>query len=159
MDLLCKLNTETDYDLMSTNLTNNEGVAGIATIFPGYNTRVLLTAFMFKNFRDVFDIPDPLFEKSNYITELLMGVQHEKLHAAYPAYFDLFKLWRESDISKLKETIKTHHTIYGKMLDEEEDIKNDADQQWHDGVTSSIATMEKHIEVLDEYSKTPPTQY
>jgi len=154
MDFLNNLNNETDYDQMATRLVSKEGFADIKTLFPGYNIRVLLTAFMFKNFREVFDIPDALFEKTQCITEILLGIQHEKLNKEYPIYFEMFTTWRNDDITKLKESIEGHKSIYGTMLEEE--IKDEADQQWHDGVSSSIALMEKHIDVLDEYSKTPP---
>ena len=53
-----------------------------------------------------------------------------------------------------EEYYSVHKDIYTSLLDEE--VKDEADEQWHEGVSNSIDIMNKHIDVLDEYSKTPP---
>ena len=154
MELLLTLNDEEDYDNMCTKLRDKEVIVQATTFFPHYNVRVLLTAFMLKNFRIVFDISDELFELSKLISDAVVTLNYDILNKEYTRFFALFSEWRHGDIEKMKSTIQVHKDIYTSLLDEE--VKDEADEQWHEGVSNSIDIMNKHIDVLDEYSKTPP---
>ena len=145
---------EEDYDIMCTKLRDKDIIAQATAFFPHYNVRVLLTSFMLKNFRIVFDISDELFELSKLISGAVVTLNYDVLNKEYTRFFTLFSEWRNTDIENLKSTIQVHKDIYTSLLDEE--VKDEADEQWHEGVSNSIDIMNKHMDVLDEYSKTPP---
>ena len=156
MEFLRELHDEQDYDLMSVKLTQGDRVSKVKEIFPKYNTRVLLSAFMVRNFQKILDIPDNLFNKSEEIINILLGTNDPpKLENVYPEYFNIFNAWRNDDINKLKDTIEIHKIIYNSMLDSSSP-QSEADQQWHDGISQSIEIFDKHIDKLDNLSKTPP---
>ena len=150
MEFLGELNDEKDYDLMSVKLTQGDRIEGVRTLFPRYNTRILLSSFMIRNFNKILDIPDDLVNKSEEIIGFLLGTGVADITIIYPIYFRLFNAWRNDDINKLKDTIEIHKIIYDSMLDEI------PDKEWHDGVSNSMNIMDKHIDKLDTYSKTPP---
>ena len=150
MEFLEELNTEMDYDLMSVKLTQGDRIETVRTSFPHYNTRVMLSAFMIRNFNKILDIPSDLLEKSEELIGFLLGTMTGDINSIYPSYFSLFNEWRNDDINKLKDTIEIHKIIYDSMLDEI------PDKEWHDGVSDSMKIMDKHIDKLDTYSKTPP---
>ena len=150
MEFLGELNDEKDYDLMSVKLTQGDRIEGVRTLFPRYNTRILLSSFMIRNFNKILDIPDDLVNKSEEIIGFLLGTGVADITIIYPIYFRLFNEWRNDDINKLKDTIEIHKIIYDSMLDEI------PDKEWHDGVSNSMNIMDKHIDKLDTYSKTPP---
>ena len=156
MEFLKELNDEKDYDLMSVKLTQGDRVNTVNTMFPQYNTRVMLSSFMIRNFNKILDIPENLLEKSEEIINILLGtIVHSELENVYPEYFKLFNDWRNDDINKLKDTIEIHKIIYNSMLDIPQE-PSPADQQWHDGVSQSIDIFDIHVARLDNYSKTPP---
>jgi len=156
MEFLRELQDEKDYDIMSVKLTQGDKISRVREIFPKYNTRVLLSAFMVHNFQEVLDIPDNLFEKSEEIINILLGINNPpKLENVYPEYFKIFNEWRNDDINKMRNDIQIHKIIYNSMLDETPP-RTEADRQWHQGISQSIELFDKHMDKLDNYSKTPP---
>ena len=155
MDFLQKLNTEKDYDTMMQRLTDKEGLKNVKGMFPTYNTRVLLSAFLIRNFREYFIIKndDEVFLKSRLICDHILSLNYAGLSQLYPTFFFTFKKWRDDDICGMKHEINDAHTRLGDMKVEE---KDEADEQWNKGIKINQKLMKNTMNLLDIYGSSPP---
>ena len=153
MEFLEELNTEQDYDKMCSLLVSVSNTTGIVSLYPEYNAKVLLTAFMVKNFPDVY-ADENLLKQAGGICKALLEVDHSTLSQIYYEYLQTFSDWRKNDIIKMKTAIELQKETLRSVADP--DPSNEADEQWNKGIAMNIKTLDKHIEKLDNYSKTPP---
>ena len=153
MEFLDKLNVEQDYDKMCSLLVSANNTSSITTLYPEYNAKVLLTAFMAKNFPDVY-ADENLLKQAGGICKALLEVDHFTLSKIYHEYLQTFSDWRKNDIILMKTAIELQKETLRSVADP--DPSNEADEQWNKGIAMNIQTLDKHIEKLDNYSKTPP---
>ena len=153
MEFLEKLNTEQDYDEMCSLLVSVSNTTDIVSLYPEYNAKVLLTAFMVKNFPDVY-ADENLLRQAGGVCKALLEVDHFTLSTIYHEYLQTFSDWRKNDIILMKTAIEVQKETLRSVADP--DPSNEADEQWNKGIAMNIQTLDKHIEKLDNYSKTPP---
>ena len=153
MDFLVELSQEKDYDIMCEKLMSRENVGCVSLLFPSYNVKILLTAFMIKNFPDVY--PDKeLQECAETVCQALTNLDHLNMSKIYAKYFEIFTKWRQNDIKNLKTSIELQKETLNTM--KEEDPSDEADQQWNDGISQNVETLEKHLKKLENYAQSPP---
>jgi hypothetical protein len=155
MEFLDELNVEQDYDKMCSLLVSANNTSSITTLYPEYNAKVLLTAFMIKNFPDVY-ADENLLKQAGEICKALLKVDHFTLSQIYHEYFQTFLDWRNNDICNLKTSIELQKETLRSVAEPEP--SDEADEQWNEGIEMNIQTLDKHIEKLDTYSKTPPIE-
>jgi len=155
MEFLAEVNVECDYDKMCTLLVSAHHIGCVSLLFPGYNAKVLLTAFMIKNFPDVY-ADEILLGMAGEVCSALLGVDHMKLSKIYYEYFMTFSDWRKNDIIKMKTAIELQKETLTSVKDP--DPSNEADEQWNEGIAINIKTLNIHIGKLDTYSMTPPNE-
>ena len=156
-DYLIKLNLERDYDEMMGLLLNKEGIEHLNLYFTGLNIKVLLSAFLIRNFHDYFLLTedDELTQYSKQICEFIMNKDREKVGDMYKDFYESFVQWRDHDIRGMKQEIEGAKTQLEDMLTEEEPV-DDAEVQWNKGVNINMKIMDNTIKLLDIYGKTPP---
>ena len=153
MDFLADLNGEKDYDTMCKKLMEAPNVGCVSLLFPGYNAKVLLTAFMVKNFPDVY-ADQELLAQADTLCKALLSIDHMEVSQIYHKYFETFSEWRKKDILNLKISLEVQKETLRSVAEPEP--SDEADEQWNEGIEMNIQTLDKHIEKLDNYSKTPP---
>lgn len=153
MDYLVKLDQEEDYDSMCKLMVTPDGMEEVSLVFPGYNVKVLISAFMVKNFPDVYT-DEELQSSAKSITRCMLEINHEEISKIYQKYFKCFSEWRKNDIEVLKVSLELQKATFHDMI--ENDPADEADEQWNDGIQINMQTLDTHIDKLDVYSKTPP---
>ena len=153
MDFLAELNEEKDYDKMCSRMVEKTNIGCVSLLFPGYNAKVLLTAFMVKNFPDVY-ADEELIGQAGGLCGALLSIDHLEVSKIYQKYFETFLEWRQKDILNLKMSIEVQKETLRSVAETEP--ADEADEQWNEGIEMNIQTLDKHLEKLDNYSKTPP---
>ena len=146
---------ENDYDQMCVKLTNRNLTHELGIKFPNTNPRILLSAYMIKNFaHSIGTIEDELLEASIVLCNKV-SIFHEKdIQKDYTNFSKLFKTWREKDLLLMSEdvqnmTIHLRNTII-------ENPMEDYDIQWNSGVEQSIKHMDNTLQDIEILSKSPP---
>jgi hypothetical protein len=155
MEFIKSLHTETNYDRMIVKMSDKEGINGVKSLYPGYNTKVLLSAILIKNFSGYFIIrkSDEIFKKCELICKHMLDGNSMGLSQVYPTFFIEFKKWRDEDIKGMKQEIESAH---GAINDMRVDPKDEADEQWNKGIDINSNIMENTKKLLDIYGSSPP---
>lgn len=147
---------ETDYDTCTLMLVNTNLIDYIKRNYVSHNPRVLLSSLLLRRFHKELDIPDghPIIEVASKMAKALVDNNTETVDQEYTVFFELFNTWRSGDIKLMKDQIKnTRERLHDTLVD---DIKDDADQQWNEGVNTSVSRLKWYENKLDEYGKSPP---
>lgn len=122
------------------------------------NTRVLLSSFLFKNFRGYFLLNenDELYKLSKDITEYLIQKKYKKVFEVYDIYFEKFSEWRKNDIEMMKSEISAASEQLSDMKVDGDDL-DDAEKQWNNGLAMNIKNMKTSEKLLNVYGKSPPS--
>ena len=155
MECIRSLYSENDYDVLTVKLVDKKCVSVIQSLFPGYNPKMLLSSFILVKFHADFGVCEPLLTYARVVMDSLVNNNSHDLDGIYEKYKNEFNIWKSNDINQLKNMITETRNSYSKMLEEE--IRDEADQAWYDGVKGSIDMMNKKLHSLDEYSKNPPS--
>ena len=150
-----ELYTEYNYTEMCKKITDKELISYVHRLFPQVNPKILLSVFVFKNFKDDFQINDDMFITSLELCNILKNnPNYDNIYDVYSKFLSLFQEWRINDLDIMYKDI-TH------MTDEliESKIKNATDDysiQWNIGVDNSVNKLKKSLSDIDVLSKSPP---
>lgn len=147
---------ETDYDTCTLMLVNTNLIDYVKRKYVSHNPRVLLSSLLLRRFHKELDIPDghPIIDVASKMAKALVDNNTETVNQEYTVFFELFNAWRSGDIKLMKDQIKhTRERLHDTLVD---DIKDDADQQWNEGVNTSVSRLKWYENKLDEYGKSPP---
>lgn len=147
---------ETDYDSCTLMMVNTDLIAHIKRKYVSHNPRVLLSSLLLRRFHKELDIPDghPIIDVASKVAKGLVDNDTETVNREYNVFFQLFNKWRSGDIELMKTQIKeTRVKLHDTLVDE---VKDDADQQWNEGVNTSVSRLKWYENKLDEYGKSPP---
>jgi len=151
-----RLHAETDYGIAMGLVLDKEFIEHVRNKYKGMNPKVLLTAFLIKNFPQEMDIPGDhaLTDMAKGIVDAIMSDDMGTLGMVYPTFFEDFNKWRARDIHLLKSQIILMRT----ELDNTKapDIQDEADQQWNDSVDMSKRVLSSASEQLDLFASSPP---
>ena len=152
--MLEDLNSEKDFEKVKKILMDVEKSFQLGDL----NTRVLLSSFLFKNFREYYLLNenDELYQLSLVITEKLIEKKYKKVFETYERYFEKFSEWRKNDIEMMKSEILGARQTLSDMKVEGENL-DDAENQWNLGLVMNINNMKTAENLLDIYGKSPPT--
>ena len=108
---------------------------------------------MIVNCRDVYsiNIDDPIYILSEKMIDYLISVDIENVSKLYREYYNCFNKWRENDIDHMMNDITEAHTSFSEMLTSEEV------PEWDNGIKVSMSILTDANNVLDKYSKSPPS--
>ena len=152
--MLENLNSEKDFEKVKKILMDVEKSFQLGDL----NTRVLLSSFLFKNFREYYLLNenDELYQLSLVITEKLIEKKYKKVFETYERYFEKFSEWRKNDIEMMKSEILGARQTLSDMKVEGENL-DDAENQWNQGLVMNLNNMKTAENLLDIYGKSPPT--
>lgn len=152
--MLEDLNSEKDFEKVKKMLLDVEKSFQLDDL----NTRVLLSSFLFKNFREYYLLNenDELYQLSLVITKNLLEKNYEKVFKTYEKYFEKFSEWRRNDIEMMKSEILGARRILSDMKVEGENL-DDAEKQWNQGLAMNMNKMKTTENLLDIYGKSPPS--
>ena len=151
-----RLHGETDYGIAMGLVLDKELIEHARNKYKGMNPKVLLTAFLIKNFPQEMDIPGDhaLTDMARGIVDAIMSDDMDTMGIIYPTFFEDFNKWRARDIHLLKSQIILMRT----ELDNTKapDIQDEADQQWNDSVDMSQRVLSSASDQLDLFASSPP---
>ena len=152
-DYLEELLITTDHDRLISQLMDFDIINELKELFWGFNIRILLSSFMIVNCRDVYsiNIDDPIYILSEKMIDYLISVDIENVSKLYREYYNCFNKWRENDIDHMMNDITEAHTSFSEMLTSEEV------PEWDNGIKVSMSILTDANNVLDKYSKSPPS--
>jgi hypothetical protein len=154
-DYLTRLNIERDYDGMLKLLTEMDNVKLVNDYYKGkMNTRVILSSFMLNNFNDYFllDSDSEIIKSSKTIVRQLLNKDDPVTE--YERFHNLFVQWRNEDIEGMKTEIDGARSQLENMVLEE--TRDDADEQWNEGVKINMKLMDNTKKLLNKYESSPP---
>jgi len=154
-DYLTRLNIERDYDGMLKLLTEMDNVKLVNDYYKGkMNTRVILSSFMLNNFNDYFllDSDSEIIKSSKTIIRQLLNKDDPVTE--YERFHNLFVQWRNEDIEGMKTEIDGARSQLENMVLEE--TRDDADEQWNEGVKINMKLMDNTKKLLNKYESSPP---
>ena len=134
---------------MLTQLLHRPLISFIEGKYPSLNARIVLSAFIFKNFKMVCTSELKTYAKE--ICVALLQNSHDVVYSTYPLYFSSFVSWRSKDIEQMKGDINMCSSQLAQMVIKEP--KDEADVQWNDGIARNITVMHQKMEVLEELSE------
>lgn len=152
MEFLRTLDSQHDFGAMCALLRTSSNVSGLYEMFEGHNPKVLLSSFMVKNFRDMF--PDYLVQEAEVITSILLKNEIRKFEKCFEKFEKIFCEWKFQDLENLKNTITLKKF---QMESLSVDVRDEADQQWNDGVELSVKTLGDSLKLLDSFTPTRRT--
>ena len=148
------INLETDYDNMCLRMRDKNLIFTLKTQYPDMNPKLLLSAFMIKNFaKHIGTIECELLNASITICNAIMK-QTKDIQNEYVYFSQLFKTWREKDLMLMSQDVQNMTSTLHKTFIENPTV--DHDLQWNHGVEQSIKHMNKTLHDIDLFSKSPP---
>ena len=151
-----RLDSQTDYAEAMKIVTEPDLISSTRDRFEGMNPKILLTAFLIKNFPQEMDIPGDhaLTDLAKGVVKAILEEDMDTLGTVYPRFFEDFNKWRLHDIHLLKSQI-THMST---ELDAARapDVKDEADKQWNDGINMSQKVLSTAVDQLDRFATSPP---
>ena len=154
-EYISKLNLERDYNEMINLLTDVEGFNTVKEQYPNFNTKILLSSFLIKNFKDYFMINeyDEVYRDAKIIVESILS--HQQLQQQeYDKFFNSFSTWRNEDIKGMRQEINSAQANLQNML--MDDPQDDADEQWNQGLQINMNIMKTTDSLLKKYGESPP---
>jgi len=151
-----RLHGETDYGVAMGLLLDKELIEHVRNKYRGMNPKILLTAFLIKNFPQEMDIPGDhaLTDMAKGIVDAIMSEDMGTLGRVYPTFFEDFNKWRARDIHLLKSQIMLMKTDLDNT--KAPNIQDEADQQWNDSVDMSQRVLSSASDQLDIFASSPP---
>jgi hypothetical protein len=154
-EYISKLNLERDYNEMINLLTDQEGFKTVKEQYPNFNTKILLSSFLIKNFRDYFMINeyDEVYRDAKAIVDTV--INHQQVQQQdFDNFFNSFSAWRDEDIRGMRQEINSAQANLQNML--MDDPQDDADEQWNQGLQINMNIMKTTDSLLKKYGESPP---
>tara|TARA_Y100000816_G_C26084074_1_gene571805 strand:+ start:265 stop:735 length:471 start_codon:yes stop_codon:yes gene_type:complete len=145
---LLELHNEYDYDTLCKKIMSTSLISNLKSTYSSFNPKLLLSAYIFKNFKENFNIDEAFHLASISICNSLT-YDDTDIHTVYDDFIHHFQIWKQKDIYIMRDDIQNMTTELKNTLIK--DPKEDYDIQWNQGVNDSIMKMDKCLKDIEKF--------